>query len=377
MLIKKSLETLDKLRILSQDSQYDLACACGTAQDEHRRRSPDGKWIYPVTMPDGRGTFLFKTLLSNVCVNNCKYCPLRENRDPRRCSLEPEEAAKIFLKYYRTGMVSGLFLSSGLLGTADNTMEKLNQTASILRRNNFRGYIHLKVMPGASNLAIEKAVSLASAVSLNIETAGEEHFRKLNSCKDYMQDIIRPIKLISDLTAQGGRYARVSHTTQFIVGASDETDRDIVKYSWGLYKRLRLDRVYFSAYQRGIGEKDLPGESSASSNNDILMREHRLYQVDWLIRKYGFQEEEIQFDEKGNLDLGMDPKESWAVRHPECFPVDINRAGKEALLRVPGFGYITVEDILENRKKGWTINSILQLGKLGKRLEKAANYITF
>jgi predicted DNA-binding helix-hairpin-helix protein len=377
MLIKKSLETVEKLRILSQDSQYDLACACGTAQDEHRRRSAEGKWIYPVTMPDGRSTFLFKTLLSNVCVNNCKYCPLRVNRDPQRCSLKPEEVVRTFLKYYRTGAVSGLFLSSGLLGTPDNTMEKLNQTASILRQNNFRGYIHLKIMPGASNAAIEKALSLASAVSLNIETAGEEHFKKLNSSKDYLNDIIRPIKLISDLTAKGSRYARINHTTQFVVGAADETDKEIVKYSWGLYKRLKLDRIYFSAYQRGLGEKDLPGEHSACSNSDLLMREHRLYQVDWLIRKYGFQESEIPFNEKGNLDIAMDPKESWAARHPEYFPVNINRATKDELLRVPGFGYITVDDILENRKKGWSINSILQLGKLGKRLEKASRYITF
>ncbi len=280
MLIKKSLETVEKLRILSQDSQYDLACACGTSQDEHRHRSAEGKWIYPVTMQDGRSTFLFKTLLSNICVNNCKYCPLRVNRDPKRCSLEPEEAARTFLKYYRTGAVSGLFLSSGLIGTPDNTMEKLNQTATILRRNNFRGYIHLKIMPGASNAAIEKALSLSSAVSLNIETAGEEHFKKLNSSKDYLNDIIRPIKLISDLTAKGSRYARISHTTQFVVGASDETDKEIVQYSWGLYKRLKLDRIYFSAYQRGLGEKDLPGEHSVCSNSDLLMREHRLYQVD-------------------------------------------------------------------------------------------------
>lgn len=377
MLIRKSLETIDKLRILSHDSQYDLACACGTTRDEHRKRSPDGTWIYPVTMQDGRSTFLFKTLLSNVCVNNCKYCPLRANRDPRRCSLAPEEAAKVFLKYYHRGMVSGLFLSSGLIGTPDNTQDKLNQTAVILRQNNFRGYIHLKIMPGSSNAAIEKAVSLASAVSLNIETAGEDHFKKLNSSKNYMNDIIHPLKLISDLTARGSRYARVSHTTQFIVGASDETDQDIVKYSWGLYKRLKLDRVYFSAYQRGLGEADLPGEHSEYSNSDLLMREHRLYQVDWLIRKYGFKEEEIPFNAKGNLDIRMDPKESWALRHPEYFPVNINRAGKEELLRVPGMGAVTVNRVLAIRQEGEIINSLFQLGKLDRRLEKAMQYITF
>ena len=147
MLLKKSPDTAEKLQILSQDSRYDLACACGTDKDAHRVRSDDGKWISPVVLPDGRQTFLFKTLLSNVCVNTCKYCPLRANRDPRRCSLSPEETAKTFFDYYFKRKVSGLFLSSGLIGTPDNTMEKLNKTAEILRKNAFRGYIHLKIMP--------------------------------------------------------------------------------------------------------------------------------------------------------------------------------------------------------------------------------------
>ncbi|MFH1856750.1 MAG: radical SAM protein [Candidatus Omnitrophota bacterium] len=378
MLIKKSLETIEKLKILSKDSQYDLACACGINEDDRRTRSKDDKWIYPVVMPNGRYTFLFKTLLSNVCVNNCKYCPLRANRDPQRCSLSPEETAAAFTRYYRQRKVSGLFLTSGLLGTPDNTMQKINQTALILRRNNFRGYIHLKIMPGSSNAAIEKAISLASAVSLNIETAGEEHFKKLNTgTKDYTNDIIHPIKLISKLTAKGSPYAGVHHTTQFIVGASDETDQEIIKYSWGLYKRLKLNRIYFSAYQRGLGEQDLPGENSSYTNKEILTREHRLYQTDWLIRKYGFEENEIPFDSSGNLDINIDPKEAWAVRHPEFFPININKAPKEKLLRIPGLGHITVEQILKIRESGLKINSLSQLGRLNKRLEKASKYICF
>lgn len=377
MLIKKSPDTIEKLKILSQDSRYDLACACGTDKEERRTRSDDGKWIYPVILPDGRQTFLLKTLLSNVCVNTCKYCPLRANRDPVRCSLTPEEAAKTFFDYYFKRRVSGLFLSSGLLGTPDNTMEKINKTAEILRKNNFRGYIHLKIMPGSSDSAIEKAVSLASAVSLNIETAGDEHFKKLNTGKNYLDDIIRPIKQISKLTRKGNRFQRVKHTTQFIVGASDETDKDIMKYSWGLYKRLQLDRVYFSAYQRGLGEPDLPGETSARKNEELLIREHRLYQMDWLIRKYGFKENEIPFNESGNLFIDKDPKEAWAEMHPELFPLNINSASEEELLRVPGFGHITVGQILENRKIGGNITSIFQLGKLGKRLTKSAGYIRF
>lgn len=377
MLIIKRPETTEKLNILSRDSQYDLACSCGTGPDEHRTRSKDGKWIYPVIMPDGRSTYLFKTLLSNVCSNNCKYCPLRASRDPERCSLSPEEAAEAFLKYYRSGRVSGLFLSSGVLGNPDGTMQKIIKTADILRRNSFRGYIHLKIMPGASSAAIEKALSLSSAVSLNIETAGEKYFKKLNSDKNYLNDIIQPMKLISALTAKGARFEGKKYTTQFIVGASDETDRDIVNYSWGLYKRLRIQRVYFSAYQRGLGEPDIPGENSPRTNGEMLAREHRLYQADWLIRKYRFNENEIPFDEKGNLLIGTDPKEEWARRHPEYFPVNINKAGKDELLRVPGFGCATVDFIIENRKNHGALNSIFSLGKMGKRLEKAAGYIKF
>jgi predicted DNA-binding helix-hairpin-helix protein len=273
--------------------------------------------------------------------------------------------------------VSGLFISSGLVGTPDNTMERINRTAAILRRNNFRGYIHLKVMPGSSDAAIENALSLASAVSLNIETAGEGHFKKLGTSKDYLNDVIRPMKLISSLTEKGSRYAGIKHTTQFIVGASDETDKDIVNYSWGLYKRLGLSRVYFSAYQRGLGETDLPGENSSCKNDDILAREHRLYQTDWLIRKYGFKETEIPFNDQGNLRIDIDPKEVWAQQHPEFFPVNINKAGKFELLRVPGLGHVAVNSILENRKKGWLINSLFSLGKLDKRLDKASKYISF
>lgn len=376
MLIKRTPDTIEKLKILSQDSVYDLACACGTDKCDHRIRSKEDKWIYPVTMQDGRRTFLFKTLISNICLNTCNYCPLRITQDPRRCSLLPEEMAKTFLQLYKSGKVSGLFVSSGLSGTPDNTMEKINATAEILRNNKFRGYIHLKIMPGSSDAAIEKAVSLASAVSLNIETAGENHFKKLGTNKDYLKDIVRPIKKIGELTSAGGRYARVKHTTQFIVGASTETDRDIVEYSWGLYKRIRLDRIYFSAYQRGLGEANLPGETSRITNRELLIREHRLYQADWLIRKYGFKEKEIPFNEQGNLHIDMDPKEAWAKIHPEYFPVNINKAGREELLRVPGFGSVTVDRILENRKTGRLLTSILQLGCLGKRWDKAVNYIT-
>ena len=174
-------DTHQKLEILSTDAQYDLACACGTTKDEHRRRTAEGKWIYPVTLPNGGKSVLFKTLTSNVCTNDCKYCPLREQMDIRRVSLAPEETAKVFLDYYNQRKVFGLFLSSGVLGSPDATMDRLNGVARLLRkRHGFRGYIHLKIIPGASDAAIEEAVSLSSAVSLNIETPGEKNLAKLS-----------------------------------------------------------------------------------------------------------------------------------------------------------------------------------------------------
>ena len=184
-------DTREKLEILSTDAQYDLACACNTNKDEHRRRSKDGKWIYPVTLPNGGKSTLFKTLISNSCSNDCRYCPLREQMDIRRCSLMPEETARVFWDYYNQKKVFGMFLSSGVLHTPDMTMDKLNSVARILRQKyNFKGYIHLKIIPGASNAAIEDAISLASAVSLNIETPGRQNLEKLSKKKRYIQDLI-------------------------------------------------------------------------------------------------------------------------------------------------------------------------------------------
>jgi predicted DNA-binding helix-hairpin-helix protein len=370
--------TQEKLEILSADAQYDLACACGTSKDEHRKRTAEGKWIYPVTLPSGGRSILFKTLASNVCTNDCRYCPLREQMDVRRVSLAPEETAKVFLDYYNQRKVFGLFLSSGVVGSPDATMDRLNGVARLLRRRyGFRDYIHLKIIPGASDAAVEEAVSLASAVSLNIETPGEKNLAKLSQKKKYIRDIIEPIKLISRLTSRGSRYERVKQTTQFIVGAAGEQDAQIVKYMSGLYERLKMHRVYFSAYQRGLGDSSIAGEQvEPESKTDILMREHRLYQVDFLLRKYAFTESDIIFEKNGNLSLATDPKESWALSHPDYFPVNINKASKFSLLRVPGLGPITVKLILERRKQN-CIRTIEDIGKAGVRLEKAKKYLTF
>ena len=371
-------DTREKLEVLSTDAQYDLACACSCSKDDHRKRGSDGKWIYPVTLPGGGKSILFKTLISNVCKNDCKYCPLREDMDIRRCSLLPEETAKVFLDYYRQRKVFGLFLSSGVLGSADATMDRLNVVARLLRKKyGFRGYIHLKIIPGASDAAIEEAISLASTVSLNIETPGAKNLAKLSSKKEYLKDIIEPIKLISKLTSPGMKYEKVKQTTQFIVGAAGEGDTEIVKYMFGLYDRLRMHRVYFSAYQKGLGDESITGEQvGLEEPTDVFVREHRLYQVDFLLRKYGFAESDIVFEQNGNLSLTVDPKEAWALRHPEFFPVDANRAAKFELLRVPGLGPVTVRRILERRKQAH-LRHIEDVGKVGVRLEKAGKYLTF
>jgi len=369
-------DTQQKLEILSADAQYDLACACGTREDEHRKRSTQGKWIYPVTLPNGGTSVLFKTLISNICSNDCKYCPLRTDQDVRRCTLSEEEIVNTFLDYFRRREVFGLFLTSGVLGTPDATMERLNGIARILRyKRDFRGYIHLKVIPGASANAIEEAVSLSTAVSLNIETPGANHLAKLSSRKHFIKDIVEPIKLISRLTGRGNKYSRVKQTTQFVVGAADETDSEIVRYMFGLYDRLNLKRIYFSAYQKGLGHHSID-EHKNQNPSQVFMREHRLYQVDFLMRKYGFTESDICFDTMGNLSLEIDPKEHWAKLHPGSFPVDINKASKYQLLRVPGLGDITVSRILDHRKTA-KIKSIDDIGRVAGRLKKANEYLCY
>ncbi|UCD36279.1 MAG: radical SAM protein [Nitrospiraceae bacterium] len=369
------LDAKDRLKVLAEDSRYDLSCACGTGEEDRRKRGGNGKWLYPLSLPRGGYSLILKTLLSNACVNNCKYCPLRSDSDVRRCMLQPEEVARLFMEYQGRAGVFGLFLSSGVIRNPDHTMDRINAVARILRRRyRYRGYIHLKIIPGASDGAIEDAVSLASAVSLNIETPGRRHFEKLSAEKDYDRDILRPLKLMSRLTARGMPYSRVKCTSQFIVGASEENDGEIISSMSGLYDRLRFSRLYFSAYQKGLGTSDVPGEKRIlSSAEEPFIREHRLYQVDFLLRKYGFEGSEIPLDSEGNLLLDRDPKQAWADSHPEFYPVRINRAERDDLLRVPGLGPETVSWIMQNRRDG-RISRLDHLPVRGKRLETIKRY---
>ena len=375
IIIRPGIE--EKLRILTEDAKYDLAGSCAKdAKGRGRRRGPNHRWLYPVILPQGGHITLFRTLLSNVCVNDCAYCALRSDQDPKRVSLSPEEVVKIFLVYLRKGWVQGIFLSSGVSGSPDATMERLIQVAKILRkRERYRGYIHLKVIPGASPAAIEEAANLADAVSLNIEAPGAQRFRRLSLRKRYLEDIIKPLELLAQLKRKAlvqGR--RLSHTTQFVVGAAGESDQEILRYVEGLYQRLGLNRVYFSAYQPGAGPEDLPGETLAKKT-DLLTREHRFYQVDFLLRKYGFSAGEIPL-EKGFLPLDKDPKEAWAQAHPEFFPVNVNKAPERALLRVPGLGPTLVKRIIKLRRQA-RLKSLEGLTPQKGFVEKARPYVCF
>ncbi|MDD3823656.1 MAG: helix-hairpin-helix domain-containing protein [Sphaerochaetaceae bacterium] len=388
------MDTASKLDILARDAQYDLSCACSTKRpEEHRKRTDSGSWLYPVTVASGGSGIMLKTLMSNMCTNDCKYCPLRECNDTSRISLQPEELARFFMQLQAQRNLIGIFLSSGVIGSPDKTMDRLVATAQLLRKQyRYRGYIHIKMIPGASHAAMDAALSLASAVSLNIETPGAAHCAKLSGAKDYEKDIIGGLTYISEKTAPASPYARVNKTSQFIVGASDESDKEILAYTWGMYRRLDFDRLYYSAYQAGLGDPSIPGERHQmpsvlpsdmlplaelrmpQGNPAILMREHRLYQADFLFRQYGFTYGDLFFDHGGNLDLSVDPKLMWAQRNPDRFPVSLSRASKEDLLRVPGIGPVMAKKIVAHRKHT-PISSLESLRLPEYLLERAKPYL--
>lgn len=387
------MDTQSKLDILSRDAQYDLSCACGTKNpQEHRKRNTAGSgWLYPTTTVNGGPGIMLKTLMGNRCANDCKYCPLRNDQDFRPVALAPKEMASFFHEFQSKRPLIGLFLSSAVLGCAEKTMEMLTDTARILRNSyRYRGYIHLKVIPGSSKESIDEALKYASALSLNIEAPGEQHFSKLSESKNYVQDILQPLTYIASQTAKGSRYERVHTSSQFIVGASDELDKEILLYTSRLYQELHMGRLYFSAYQKGLGDQSLPGEQKQHQHSQLelfdlgqvhetdhasLTREHRLYQADWLLRKYGFSYEEMIFTEEGNLSLTKDPKLVWAQANPQYFPLSVKRSPKEALLRVPGLGPTYVGRIVSHRRMA-PLSCLEDLKLPFSVLEKARPFLT-
>jgi putative DNA modification/repair radical SAM protein len=363
------MDTFEKVKILGRSAQYDLCGeACGTAAA--RKKDDLGRWIYPAVLPDGKRVSILKILQSNACQKDCYYCANRASRDFRRVSFAPEELARAFDQMHRKGLVKGLFLSSGVCGDAGRTMDQMIATVELVRkRYAFPGYIHLKILPGASFAHIERAVQLATRVSVNLEAPNAERLACIAPRKDFTANLLQPMHWAKGLIeTSGGHLVPAGQTTQFVVGAADESDREILMTTAWLYKEIGLARAYFSAFQPVV---DTPLESHPPTP---LLREHRLYQSDWLLRQYDFTFEDLIFDEAGNLPREADPKMIWAQVHPEHFPIEVNQASREELLRVPGLGPHSVARILRLRRQG-AFHTLTDLKKIGAVASRAAPFI--
>jgi putative DNA modification/repair radical SAM protein len=360
------LDVLQKIQILGESAQYDLACACGGTG---RIRGSQDRWIYPSTLPDGRNVFLLKVLLSNVCTNDCRYCVNRAQRSFRRISFRPEELADLFTRLWDQGRVGGLFLSSGVVGSADTTMERMIKVVEILRfKQRFRGYVHLKILPGTSFSLVERAVQLATRVSLNLEAPNQKRLSQIAGQKSFEEDLLLRMKWVQGLIRKTSPRTSKSQTTQFVVGAAGESDREILHQTEGLYREMDLARVYFSAFQ------PISGTPLERQPPTVPLREHRLYQADFLLRRYGFRFGELIFNQVGNLSADADPKMVWALNHPELFPMEVNRAQRSQLLRIPGIGPRSARKIVTMRAKG-KFHSMKELRAAGVWVRRAAPFL--
>ena len=328
--------------------------------------------VYRAAIPGGGCISLFKVLMTDDCQNDCAYCINQVDIKRHRSAYQPEELAGTFMEFLRLGYVSGLFLTSAICGSAAESMEPMLKAVEIIRRNyGFGGYIHLKVLPGAPFQYVEQACRLADRVSLNVEAPSPEHLARLSSGKDLHRDILERMRWIKGLLGRPGISAS-GQTTQFVVGAGTETDRETFESTHRLYAEMGLRRVYFSAF-RPIRDTLLQDQPPAPA-----MREHRLYQVDWLYRVYGYAPAELRhaFGQSGNLSLEADPKQTVAWQEPWRYPIDINRANYADLIRVPGIGPISANRIVQARRDH-TIDSLTDLRKMGVVTRRAAPLIHF
>jgi predicted DNA-binding helix-hairpin-helix protein len=336
------MDLLEKIDVLGESARFDICRGCGT--HDSRVKDDLGRWIYPAVRPDGKRIDMLKVLQSNVCEKDCAYCANRSDRDVHRVSFRPDELARGFSELLHRGRVQGLFLSSGVCGSVAQATERMLATVEILRRRYlFGGYIHLKILPGADDASIEAAVRMADRVSVNLEAPNARRIGALSKGKDFERDLLTPLRRADRIRQHIGR--RVSMTTQFVVGAAGECDSEILTTSTQLYSGLRLARAYYSAFQP---ISDTPLEDHAPTPS---WREHRLYQADFLLRQYGFGLSEIVFQQDGNLAREVDPKLQWAIHHPEFFPLEINDASPEELLRVPGIGPVSARRIVQQRRQ--------------------------
>lgn len=355
------MELLEKLTILSDAAKYDAAC---TSSGVKRSFQPGkiGNTSSSIAgcchsfSADGRCITLLKVLMTNCCVYDCKYCVNRRSNDVRRTAFTPRELAELTIGFYRRNYIEGLFLSSGVLRNADYTTEQMIRALRILRQNyGFNGYIHAKAIPGTSPELVQQLGLLADRMSVNIELPSQQGLQTLAPDKS-REAILRPMGLIRDKAFESRqelvkykhapRFAPAGQSTQLIVGATQDNDRHILRLTEALYQKYRLKRVFYSAYVPVVENSLLP----ALDTKPPLLREHRLYQADWLLRFYGFQASELLDEAHPNFDPQLDPKCSWAVTHLEQFPVEVMRADYETLLRVPGVGPTSAKRIVSARR---------------------------
>ncbi|NTW29000.1 MAG: radical SAM protein [Coriobacteriia bacterium] len=377
-------DALEKLEEIAPYMEFEQCSDCAPQQRPARAASrlgqskQDEHFIHHALMPGGRTIPLLKTLLNSACERDCYYCPFRAERDGRKPRFTPDELAATFERLHRQGAVQGIFLSSALSGGSVRTQDALIKTAEILRGHyGFGGYIHLKLMPGAEYAQIERSMQLADRVSVNLEAPTRASLARLAPHKRLVEELVRPLQMVEQIRS---RYEGVpgdwrnrarsgpSQTTQFVVGPGGETDKEIIDTVGYLRKKAGLARAYFSAFipVSNTPFEDLPAESP--------VREHRLYQCDFLLRDYGFNADEFPYDAEGKLSLAEDPKLVWAHTHLAEEPVELNTAERSKLLRVPGIGPVGARQILDARKEG-TLREMRDLRALGILTKRAAPFV--
>lgn len=384
MRIQETMDLYDKLQILTDAAKYDVACTSSGADrkgDGTGMGSCERAGICHSFSADGRCISLLKILFTNECIYDCKYCINRRTNDVPRASFTPDEVCTLTMEFYRRNYIEGLFLSSGVLVSPDYTMELLYATLYKLRREcNFQGYIHVKAIPGASRDLVERLGFLADRMSVNLELPTADGLKALAPHKT-RKKILEPMRLVQTRTAQNKqeiqvyrgvpRFVPAGQSTQMIIGATPETDYQIIQVAQSLYQKFDLKRVFYSAFVHVNEDSALPARTG---EGPPLLREHRLYQADWLLRYYHFHAEELLSEENPNFNVLFDPKCNWALKHLDYFPVEINRAEYRMLLRVPGIGYKSASRIVKARRLG--VLKFEDLKKMGVVLKRALYFIT-
>lgn len=371
------MESLDRLKILSSQMTFEADGApnqSGASNAISSCSRAKDVVIHPTVMPNGGKTRLLKTLLSSACERDCFYCPFRAGRDFRRATFKPEEFAHLFMQLHNSDLADGLFISSALAGGGIRTQEKLLDTAEILRgKMGFRGYIHLKIMPGAEKGQVLRSMQLADRVSVNLEAPNKARLEKLAPRKVFWDELLQPLRWVEEIrrekaahSAFKGKWA--SSTTQFVAGGADESDLELLSTTARGYSDLGLARTYFMAFN------PVPDTPMENKSPTPAIRELRLYQASFLLRDYGFDLEELPFTADENLPLPTDPKEAWAEINLKHAPIEINKATPRELLRVPGIGPRLAQKIVRARRVR-TLKDLSQLKKLGVTAKKAAPFI--